>query len=170
MIANIVFIRPNYFKHKSNYLEMLNPNNLAKQSSRFYLSIETMYNGCSFFVPLRRNIDLTIGCIGYPVPSSTKPHAGLDYRKALVINDDKYINHLETCGISSSQMNKMFIEKHMIERSFIKYVERYVKAARKNRENIDKLFKYSTLHNFHAELGLETVSFQAQTKQSCCAH
>jgi protein AbiQ len=154
MALNFVFITNDYFCDKKAFVEMLDPNDAEKQSSRFYLYIAVKYNDNYFYVPLRKRVDLNIGNIGYSVPSSTKPRAGLDYRKALIINDEKYIKKLEYVDLSSSQMKKITTEIIAIEKSFARYVAGYVKAVIKKREKIDRLYKFSTLHNFHHELGL----------------
>ena len=75
MHNNIVFIKEQYFQDHSAYIEMLDPNDLIKQSTRCYLFVNIQYLGNQFYVPLRKNIDLRIGNIGYPLPSSTRPNA-----------------------------------------------------------------------------------------------
>ena len=152
--VKIVFIGQEYFRDKAGFVEMLNPGDIVKQSSRLYLAMDTMYNGNAFFVPLRKSINLSIGRIGYPVPSSTRPNAGLDFRKALIVNCGMYSSCFTDIAISSSQMNKLVDDISIIEGLFTNYVKGYVKAVHKNRAHLDRLFKFSTLHNFHAELGL----------------
>jgi len=51
-------------------------------------------------------------------------------------------------------MKKLSNEINTIEGLFINYVEGYKKSALKRREMIDSLYKFSTLHNFHYELGV----------------
>jgi len=50
-------------------------------------------NDCKCFVALRTNIKIEQkykkAC--FQVPSNKRPNAGLDYRKLLIINDEKYI-------------------------------------------------------------------------------
>ncbi|MDR2599956.1 MAG: hypothetical protein LBC73_06735 [Oscillospiraceae bacterium] len=154
MSSNIVFVKEQYFIDNSAFVEMLDPNDLIKQSTRCYIFISLKYKGNQFYIPLRQHIDLTIGNIGYSLPSSTRPNAGLDFRKALIINNDLYILPLTVVEIASSQMKKITNDIMTIEALFIKYVDGYVKTAVKKRENIDRLYKFSTLHNFHKELGI----------------
>lgn len=155
MFNDVVFIKEQYFTDNSSFVEMLDPNDLIKQSARCYLYIGIQYLGNKFYVPFRKNIDFRIGKIGYPLPSSTRPNAGLDFRKALIVNNDSYIQQLSTIDISSSQMNKLSSDINTIETSFIGYVNGYIKAALKRREKIDKLYRFSTLHNFHNALGIK---------------
>lgn len=160
MDVNIVFIKEQYFIDNASYVELLDPTDLVKQSSRCYLFISIYHNGNQFYVPLRQNIDLSIGGIGYPLPSSTRPNAGLDFRKALIVNDSNYIQSLPTITISSSQIGSLRANIATIESSFLNYVKGYVKSALKNRERVDRLYKFSTLHNFHAELGISHAPLQ----------
>jgi len=155
MLNNIVFVKEQYFKDNAGFVELLDPGDLIKQSTRCYLFIGIQYAGNQFYVPIRKNIDFRIGNIGYPLPSSTRPNAGLDFRKTLIINDGSYIQPLSKVDISSSQMNKLSADIAKIEALFINYVEGYISAALKGREKIDRFYIFSTLHNFHNELGIE---------------
>jgi protein AbiQ len=149
-----VFIKQGYFDKNKHFIEMLDPQDQAKQSSRCYLFVAIKHNGNNFYIPLRENINFSIGNIGYPIPSSTRPNAGLDFRKALIVNDPMYIQNLNQVSISSSQMKKISNDIGAIEKQFSRYVLGYVQAALKGREKIDRLYKFSTLHNFHLELGI----------------
>ena len=155
MVVKIIFISQSYFEDNAGFAEMLNTGDVCKQSSRLYLAINTKFNCNSFYVPLRKSINLDMGRIGYYVPSSTRPEAGLDYRKALIVNDSRYVGSSASVAISSSQMTKITNDLPIIENSFIGYVKGYIKSFHKKREKIDRLYKFSTLHNFHVELGLE---------------
>ena len=155
MVAKIVFIAKDYFAKNAGFVEMLNAGDVNIQSTRLYLSINSKFKGNSFYLPLRKSVNLDIGRIGYHVPSSTRTDAGLDYRKALIVNDCVYVQGTTSVPISSSQMNRITKDLQTIENSFINYVKGYIKAARKKREKIDRLYKYSTLHNFHIELGID---------------
>ena len=164
MLNDFVFIKEEYFIDNSAFVEMLDPNDLIKQSARCYLFIGIQYLENKFYVPIRKNIDLHIGKIGYPLPSSTRPNAGLDFRKTLIVNNDSYIQKLSTIEISSSQMNKLNSDINTIEALFISYINGYIKAALKGREKIDKLYKFSTLHNFHDELRINLEDTPSGTK------
>ncbi|MDR2168092.1 MAG: hypothetical protein LBE35_09635 [Clostridiales bacterium] len=159
MDCNFVFIKEEYFAKNRDFIEMLDPYDVKKQSSRCYLFVEIRHNGNNFFVPLRESVDFRIGNIGYPVQSSTRPNAGLDFRKTLIVNNSEYIQELEQVMISSSQMRKIVRDFAAIRRLFAHYISGYVRAALKGREKIDRLYKFSTLHNFHKELGVCTSDF-----------
>lgn len=152
MASRLALILPEYFATTANYIEMLDPGNVKKQSARLYLYVDMRHHAC--YVPLRKRIDLTIGNIGYPVPSSTKPQAGLDFRKVLIIDNPNYIKRLHRPDLSANQTKTMITEYVAIKTAFGRYVSGYIKAVNKGREGLDRLYKYSTLHNFHEALGL----------------
>ena len=153
----IVLITEEYFKkYNTTFIEMLDTSDLGKQARRMYLFLSILIDGNNILVPLRTTLpDIkTYGLIGYPVPSEKKPHAGLDYRKMLIINDDRYLNPVSELNIPSSQ-KKIINENYKIIVTQIKqYVRGYIKAVKKNRHLLDKKFRFSTLHNFHEELCL----------------
>lgn len=154
---SIVLVSEEYFKkYNSTFIEMLDPTDMGKQTRRMYIFLKILIDGNNILVPLRTNLpDLrTYGLIGYPVPSEKKPNAGFDYRKMLIINDDKYINPVTELNIPSSQKNIINENYSTIVNQSKQYVKGYMKAVKKNRHLLDKKFKFSTLHNFHEELCL----------------
>lgn len=151
-----VFIIKEYFKNNKHFVEMLDPDNLIKQSNRKYIFLEFKYKENNLLVPLRSEMpDISkLGQVGYKVPSEYKPNAGLDYRKILIINDENYIEEPKYIKIPKSQVRIIETNYNIIEKQVIAYVDGYIKTVKKNRHLKDKKFCYSTLHNFHKELGI----------------
>lgn len=151
-----VFIIKKYFKNNKHFVEMLDPYNLTKQSNRKYIFLEFKYKENNLLVPLRSEMpDISkLGQVGYKVPSEYKPNAGLDYRKILIINDDNYIEEPKYIKIPKSQVRIIEANYNTIEKQVIAYVDGYIRTVKKNRHLKDKKFCYSTLHNFHKELGI----------------
>lgn len=151
-----VFIKQEYFQKNNDLVEILDPNNLEKQSQRKYIFLGFKYENNTILVPLRTNMSdiLKIGQIGYKVPSEEKPNAGLDYRKMLIVNDSTYIEDPEYLKIPTSQIRIINANYDTIKNQIIAYLNGYKKSAKKGRHLKDKKFKYSTLHNFHDELGI----------------
>lgn len=158
-IFKCVFIREEYFKKNKHLVEILDPGDLQKQTQRQYIFLGFKYNENTLLVPLRTEMpDMSkIGQVGYMVPSEEKPNAGLDYRKILIVNDDKYIENPPYWKIPSSQVKIINTNYDTIKNQVIAYVDGYIKSAKKNRHLRDKKFCYSTLHNFHSELGIKKV-------------
>lgn len=53
--CNFVFIKQEYFIENSDFIEMLDPYDVKKQSARCYLFVEIKHNGNNFFIPLREH-------------------------------------------------------------------------------------------------------------------
>ena len=105
-------------------------------------------------IPLRKNLgeaDRVFGKIGFPVPSMSKPKAGLDYRYIMVIKDDKYLR-FDTPRISKKQSTAIRDNYNVIEKEAIEYIEAYIRVAVKNRVEKTARFRESSLVNFHKEL------------------
>lgn len=152
-MCNFVFVKEKYFKENMSFVEMLDPYDLKKQTSRQYLYVTVKYMGNNILVPLRRNTGKNLK-IFYPVPSQTRPNAGLDYRKMLIVNNMEYIEIPSSQRLADSQKKIISDNYETIEKAVIKYIDGYIKSANKNREHKDFEYSFSTLHNFHAELGI----------------
>lgn len=88
---------------------------------------------------------------------------GLDYSKAVIITDERFVS-LTSFKIEQDEFLKIVKAENHIIQAFEKYVDRYVKAYNAGDSNILKRYRYSTLKNYHTELGCvsptvtETVS------------
>lgn len=151
-----IFIKEEYFNENTNLVEMLDPRDLEKQTQRKYVFLQFKHNGNNLLVPLRSEIpNLSyIGQVGYMAPTEGRPNAGLDYRKILIVNDIKYMETHTYLKIPASQAKIINNNFNSIKNQVIAYVDGYVKSANKNRHLRDKKFCFSTLHNFHTELGI----------------
>lgn len=112
-------------------------------------------NDLRFAIPLRTNIRHS-AC--YITVTSSNPGVkgkGLDFSKALLITDDKYISN-QVFKIDSSEHKRLLDKEHFIRQKFSKYVSKYVDAYKKADNNILSSFEYrfTTLCNYHAELGI----------------
>lgn len=166
-VCNIVFIKEKFFQDNKDFVEMLDPLDIGKQTQRNYVFLTINYKDNTFLVPLRTHMqpEKRFGIIGYAVPSSEKPNAGLDFRKMLIINNPEYIEIPEYCKIPKSQENIINENFSKINELAINYINGYVKAAIKNREHIEPKYCFSTLHNFHKELGIiKNIKEEIKTK------
>lgn len=152
----IVHINEYYFKNcTKEFIEILDISNIEKQTKRLYLCLKVIIDDNTVLIPLRTNLPKNFGLIGYHTPSKSKPNAGFDYRKILIINDDKYLNKIIQLNIPLSQRNAINENYDIIVKQAKQYINGYIKSFNKNRHLIDSKFKFSTLHNFHRELGLK---------------
>lgn len=79
---------------------------------------------------------------------------GLDYTKAVILEKDSYIS-TRSFKIPSEEFDKINDSQHMIEKQFSKFVDDYIKAYKKNDQNVlGQKYRDSSLINYHEELGL----------------
>lgn len=95
------------------------------------------------------------GRIGHSIPSKKRKDAGLDYRYAIIINDESYIEYQSEKKIPESQYRKILKDYDVIVAEFALYLKGYVKAAKKKRHEKEPLYRESGLINFWKELGIE---------------
>lgn len=153
-MCTFAFIKEEYFKIHNDYVEMLDPEDNDKQSSRQYLFLAVKFDGNNILIPLRRVLPVTNLKIGYPTPSKKRPYAGLDYRKMLIV-EQKYLEIPTTQRLSNAQAKIIKNDYLTIEKSVIKYIKGYIKSCSKKRQYKDFEYKFSTLHNFHKELHIK---------------
>lgn len=106
-----------------------------KQSGRTHLCIKIEKDGNNFYIPLRNNLGCDIrkfGRIGHSVPSDKRKNAGLDFRYALIENNDSEIELQIQKRIPESQYRRIKNEYAKIKEKFNVYIDGYIKSARKN--------------------------------------
>lgn len=161
MGITLCFIKESYFKKNSTFIKLLDPNKVEKQSQRTHLCVKIRMNENTFLIPLRNNLGEEIrkyGRIGHSVPSNKRKNAGLDYRYALIINDEEFLEIQTEKRIPESQYRKIEKEFDLIEQEFGVYLNGYIKAAKKQRDQKEPLFRESSLINFHKELGINNLT------------
>ncbi|MCD8204561.1 MAG: hypothetical protein LUC16_01880 [Coprobacillus sp.] len=147
----LCLIAKSYFVSHSYFVKMLDFYDPDKQASRMHLRVKITYNNHNFYIPLRRNLKPDVrpyGRIGHEVPSSTRPNAGLDYRHALLIDDDSYIRSVDLNNVSKMQVNKLNNDYYLIEKEFSEYLKGFIRAAKKREINKNPLYRESSLVNF----------------------
>ena len=82
--------------------------------------------------------------------------AGQDYSKALLIRKSEHVTNNVFVLRSKDAGKKLQGKQEHITKQFTKYVEKYIKAVLKGDTNILKSsdYRFSTLVNYHSELGL----------------
>lgn len=126
---------------------------IENKDSRPYIVILVKIENNTFAIPFRTNVPHN-NC--YKFRTSTRPTdsiTGLDYSKAVIVNDEKYI------GAPARINDKEYIELNrnydFIIKQFRKFVEDYIRFANGNRSfYAEKKFKFTTLKYFHTELGI----------------
>ena len=152
------YIKESYYKDYPDLKQILDVNDSSKHNIRTHLCLQINYKGNNILIPLRKSLgdaERKFGKIGFPVPSKTKPDAGLDYRYIMVIKDEKYIR-FDSPRIPISQQKIIQNNYSTIEKEALEYISSYVKAASKGRIKKKARFRASSLINFHHELGISS--------------
>ena len=158
MEPKLCFIKESYFKENAAFVKMLDSGNTSKRSKRTHLCVMIEVNANTFYVPLRNNLGDEVrkfGRIGHAVPSDKRKDAGLDYRYALIVNDESYIELQTEKKIPEAQYRKIKNDYDTIKTEFTVYINGYVKAAKKKRVEKEPLYRESCLVNFKKQLGLK---------------
>lgn len=128
------------------------------REARAYVLLKVVFEENTFLIPLKKDVR---GCppqwvdkITYSVPSSTKPNAGLDFRKMIIVNDES-LYRVDEAHISKSQKKIIQDNFQDIKGRAIEYIKEFKKAAMKGRNKKTPLYSHSALNNFLDELGIK---------------
>jgi len=131
------------------------------KATRIYLGVTIKINNNNYFIPFESKLHKAPSLVNvaqYAIPSNTRPNGGLNFEKALIINESKYIKETTTIQqsiIANSQKNILLNSQKDITTQFESYIKKYIKACKKGREKKEFIFKFSTLHHFKRELNIE---------------
>ena len=120
--------------------------------SRGYGIVVIDLNGLRFGIPLRSVIKHSDSFF-----TTAARNKGLDYRKSVLLVKDEYIS-VNPFKIPTDEHTRILEKKYSITQAFSKYVKHYVKGITNADANILKSYAYSTLQNYHKELGLPEKS------------
>lgn len=142
-IMEIKKLTPHFYNENGHLKEVL-----EKQQRGYGLAIISI-NNLRFGIPIRTTLHRANKYCFKTIGDS-----GLDYTKAVLLEKDAYISG-ETFKVKSEEFTKIKEHDHFIQQRFEKYVMDYIKAhKKKDARVIDREFRYSTLINYHKELGL----------------
>lgn len=125
---------------------------IENKDKRPYMVVLVKIENNTFAIPFRTNIPHN-NCYRFKNSSrSTQSVTGLDFTKAVVVNDSKYI------GVPARIDNKEYVDLNrnylFIIEKFKKYVSDYIKFVNSNQKPYyaAKKFKFTTLKYFHDEI------------------
>lgn len=140
-----------FFKENSHLVEVLDKDksgawisSILKQRGYGVVLIEL--KGLRFGIPLRSHMNHNFGF-------KTKEGKGLDYSKAVLLSKDEYISE-QPFLIPSDEFVQISDRERFITQQFEKYVQKYIDGVNRQDVNILRPYKFSTLQNYHQELGL----------------
>lgn len=113
-----------------------------------------------FAIPVRSKISHEASYILEKSRSPNPRHKGmgLDLSKALLIQKNSYITD-EVFVLKTKQAGRKLLGKQShIAKIMTRYVERYIEAVKLKKYNVlkDPIYRYSTLINYHKELGINS--------------
>ena len=138
-----------FYTENTHLVEVLDKDkhgNWTQAKTRGYGIAICEHRGLRFGIPLRSNIN-------HSFCHKTNGSKGLDFTKAVLLTKDSYISK-NPFIIPSLEHKEILDKSHHISKMFSKYVEVYVKGHQKADANILRVYKFSTLQNYHAELGI----------------
>ncbi|MCQ6294609.1 type III toxin-antitoxin system TenpIN family toxin [Bacillus cereus] len=118
-----------------------------KNKERGYGVFLVDIDGLKFALPLRSKMHIK--------HKGKDVRHGLDYSKAIIITEERFVDTSRIFILENkSDYVKINKDEHHIIKTFEKYVSRYKQGIKKNDSRILAKYRYSTLKNYHAELGL----------------
>lgn len=139
-----------FYLENSHLLEVLDKDKAGSWTSdktRGYGVVVCSYQDLRFGIPLRSRINHKFCFL-------TKDDKGLDFSKSVLLLKDEYIS-VKPFIIPADERNLLLSKSHFILGRFSHYVERYVFGWAKADKNILRDYRYTTLVNYHIELGLK---------------
>lgn len=138
---------PVFYRNNNHLSETLDGTGTPGEKNRGYGVVVIEINtDLRFGIPLRSHLNHKHGF-------KTVGEKGLDYSKALLIQNAVFIG--KPFKIPSDEYVKIKDREHHITSRFKKYVERYIVLANRGDTNaLQQSYPYTTLANYHTELGI----------------
>lgn len=117
---------------------------LMAKPTRPYTHVKLDICDAHFYIPFRSNIEHP-----HAFFTNKREKCGIDYSKAVVINDEKYIDNTQRAHIRENEFKKVKGKDYKLKRGFEEYIELYKKA--KNGEEIahrEDILNFSSLQYF----------------------
>jgi protein AbiQ len=120
--------------------------------NRPYCIALLVIDGIQFAIPLRSNINHRYSYLFRGSPRADK--SGLDFTKAVVINDQKYI--ADNAWIDNTEYSEYINNLIVIANRFENFISEYkAMCANPQLPYAQKLLKFCSLQYFHQELGIK---------------
>jgi len=126
------------------YIDYSHCSEIEQKRERPYAQIYIECNGVNFAIPFRSNIKHS-----YAYWTDKENRAGIDYTKAVVLENDKYIDTTAVPYIRPNEFKALLGKNYNVVTGMAKYIARYKKAKEfPHRPENTRLLKYSTLQYF----------------------
>lgn len=119
---------------------------IEQKPSRPYVQVLTLIDGIQYAIPLRSHINHP-----HVLWTDKKNHCGLDFSKAVVISDPKYIDNVNKPYIRPLEFNALRGKDYRIRIGMEKYIREYLAAKNNSEDKINRqLVEKSTLQYFES--------------------
>ena len=126
------------------YIDYQHCYEIEQKQDRPYTQVFIKCKGLCFAIPFRSSISHK-----YAFWTDKKNKCGIDYSKAVVIEDDGYINTTDKPYIRPNEFRALRGKESIIARELEEYIKKYIAAKQfPNRTENIRLLKYSTLQYF----------------------
>lgn len=143
-----------FYNDNPNLIEALDGGWSQSAKVRGYGIVVISINSLVFGIPLRSHIRHKHSFFTDTTQEqSTEGRKGLDFSKAILLSDSKYLDD-SSFKVPVNEFDRIQDNHQHIVEKFTKYVEKYMKAVNKSDKYVLRIYNYSTLKNYHSELGI----------------
>lgn len=151
MSSNFYILTDRFYEEHKHLKEIM-----IKKSCPYFM-YTLIIDDVEFAIPLRSHIEHENYFFTGNTPEGDI--CGIDYSKAVIITDKEIYLEKTKAKIRPQEYKMIVGKEHLIKKAFLKYVKKYKKAYKivsqnKGSQTEKDLCKYSTLQNYHNELGL----------------
>lgn len=136
---------------------------IEQKSTRPYAQVYTKIEDIQFAVPLRSGISHK----DHVLWTDKRNGCGLDFSKAVVIIDEKYIDKATRPYIRQDEFDSLRGKEYIVKQKLIKYISDYKKAKTELHINRNKLLcQYSTMQYFEEYIKDIELKDKKENKQN----
>ena len=130
------------------YIDYEHCSEIEKKQTRPYVQVYVRLNGIDFAIPLRSKIKHK-----YVFWTDKPNRCGIDFSKAVVIENKKYIDLTGKPHIRPNEFKALIGKERDVEHGLLNYIQAYKNAkANPNKREKARLLQYSTLQYFEKYL------------------
>jgi len=130
------------------YIDYAHCDELVKNSERPFIQVYLSVRGIDFAIPMRSNISHN-----YAFWTDEANRCGLDYTKAVVIEDSCYVDTSRKPYIRPHEHKALVGKEDEVAAGMLRYIEAYIEAKTKpNNHTRQRLIKFSALQYFDKHL------------------
>lgn len=127
------------------YIDYAKCTEIERKLTRPYIQVYTKINEVQFAIPFRSGISHR----EHVLWTDRENHSGLDFSKAVVITDEKYINTELIPHIRQNEFDSLRGKEYLIKQKMLKHIREYKKAKLDlNNKRNKLLYEFSTMQYF----------------------